>query len=94
MAFNKVGGCLLASQLSKPDSVVTLCHDLEAPLTSIQGYALSILNGAADGQSAAQVIYDEAGKLMRNVAPKLALQEQWMQAAVHLVCPRHLRAIP
>ena len=45
-----------------------MSHDLKTPLTSIQGYAQAIIDGAAEDTSeAAQIIYEEAGRLNRMV---------------------------
>lgn len=72
-AFNEMGRRLQASQHSQRDFIANVSHDLKTPLTSIQGYAQAILDGAADSQSAAQVIYDEAGRMHRMVLDLLDL---------------------
>jgi signal transduction histidine kinase len=72
-AFNEMGQRLQASQRSQRDFIANVSHDLKTPLTSIQGYAQAILDGAADGPSAAQVIYDEAGRMHRMVLDLLDL---------------------
>jgi signal transduction histidine kinase len=72
-AFNEMGERLQASQRSQRDFIANVSHDLKTPLTSIQGYAQAILDGAADSPSAAQVIYDEAGRMHRMVLDLLDL---------------------
>jgi signal transduction histidine kinase len=72
-AFNEMGERLDASQRSQRDFVANVSHDLKTPLTSIQGYAQAILDGASDAPDAAQVIYDEAGRMHRMVLDLLDL---------------------
>jgi two-component system OmpR family sensor kinase len=72
-AFNEMGERLQASQRSQRDFIANVSHDLKTPLTSIQGYAQAILDGAADSAPAAQVIYDEAGRMHRMVLDLLDL---------------------
>jgi signal transduction histidine kinase len=76
-AFNDMGERLQASQRSQRDFVANVSHDLKTPLTSIQGYAQAILDGTADEpaatQQAAQVIFDEAGRMHRMVLDLLDL---------------------
>ena len=66
-AFNDMGERVQASQRSQRDFVANVSHDLKTPLTSIQGFAQAILDGTADdpqsAKQAAQVIYDEAGRM-------------------------------
>ncbi len=68
-AFNDMAGRLQASQRAQRDLIANVSHDLKTPLTSIQGFAQAILDGAADDpaarQQAAQVIYSEAGRMHR-----------------------------
>jgi signal transduction histidine kinase len=63
VAFNEMGERVQASQRSQRDFIANVSHDLKTPLTSIQGFAQAILDGAADDRAAAQVIYDEAGRM-------------------------------
>jgi signal transduction histidine kinase len=72
-AFNEMGDRLQSSQRSQRDFIANVSHDLKTPLTSIQGYAQAILDGAADGPSAARVIYDEADRMNRMVLDLLDL---------------------
>jgi signal transduction histidine kinase len=68
-AFNSMIGRTQASQKSQRDFVANVSHELKTPLTSIQGFAQAILDGTADTeesrQQAAQVIYEEAGRMHR-----------------------------
>ena len=72
-AFNEMGERLQASQRSQRDFTANISHDLKTPLTSIQGYAQAILDGASDSSSAARVIYDEASRMHRMVLGLLDL---------------------
>ncbi|MBI5954331.1 MAG: HAMP domain-containing histidine kinase [Chloroflexi bacterium] len=68
-AFNSMIARTQASQKSQRDFVANVSHELKTPLTSVQGFAQAILDGTADTeesrQQAAQVIYDEAGRMHR-----------------------------
>ena len=68
-AFNSMIGRVLASQKSQRDFVANVSHELKTPLTSIQGFAQAILDDTADTpearKQAAQVIYDESGRMHR-----------------------------
>jgi two-component system OmpR family sensor kinase len=76
-AFNEMVHRVQASQRSQRDFVANVSHELKTPLTSIQGFAQAILDGAVqDEQSlrqAAQVIYDESGRMHRMVLELLDL---------------------
>lgn len=76
-AFNEMVHRVQASQQSQRDFVANVSHELKTPLTSIQGFAQAILDGAIpDEQSlhqAAQVIYDESGRMHRLVMELLDL---------------------
>jgi two-component system sensor histidine kinase ResE len=58
-----------SSQRSQRDFVANVSHELKTPLTSIQGFAQAILDETADTpaarKQAAQIIYDEAGRMHR-----------------------------
>ncbi len=66
-----------ASQQAMRDLVANVSHDLKTPLTSIQGFAQALLEGAtqdeAARQRAASVIYDEASRMVRMVEELLDL---------------------
>jgi signal transduction histidine kinase len=76
-AFNEMAGQLHAGQVSQRDFVANVSHELKTPLTSVQGFAQAILDGTAnspeDQKQAAQVIYDEAGRMHRMVLDLLDL---------------------
>lgn len=68
-AFNSMIGRVQNTQSSQRDFVANVSHELKTPLTSIQGFAQSLLDGAADSpearKQAAQIIYEEAGRMHR-----------------------------
>jgi signal transduction histidine kinase len=68
-AFQAMLARVRASQRSQRDFVANVSHELKTPLTSIQGFAQALLEGAAESpearRQAAQVIYDEAGRMHR-----------------------------
>ena len=76
-AFNEMGEKVQASQRSQRDFIANVSHDLKTPLTSIQGFAQAILDGTAEDPAAlhqaAEVIYDEAGRMHRMVLDLLEL---------------------
>lgn len=76
-AFNEMSRQVEASQRSQREFVANVSHELKTPLTSIQGFAQAILDGTAQDpeavRQAAQVIYDEAGRMHRLVLDLLDL---------------------
>jgi two-component system OmpR family sensor kinase len=68
-AFNSMVARVESSQRSQRDFVANVSHELKTPLTSIQGFAQAILDNTADTpearKQAAQIIYDEAGRMHR-----------------------------
>ena len=68
-AFNAMSARVQASQTSQRDFVANVSHELKTPLTSIQGFAQAIMDGTADTpderRQAAEVIYNEAGRMYR-----------------------------
>ena len=68
-AFNSMVARVESSQKSQRDFVANVSHELKTPLTSIQGFAQAILDNTADTpgarKQAAQIIYDEAGRMHR-----------------------------
>ena len=76
-AFNQMTARVQSSQQSQKDFVANVSHELKTPLTSVQGFAQALLDGTVDtpeGQrTAAQVIYDESGRMHRLVLDLLDL---------------------
>jgi signal transduction histidine kinase len=68
-AFNSMIKRVQSSQRSQRDFVANVSHELKTPLTSIQGFAQAILDDTADTpearKQAAQIIYDESGRMHR-----------------------------
>jgi signal transduction histidine kinase len=68
-AFNSMVQRVNSSQRSQRDFVANVSHELKTPLTSIQGFAQAILDDTADTpdarKRAAQIIYNEAGRMHR-----------------------------
>ncbi|MEJ2557998.1 MAG: HAMP domain-containing sensor histidine kinase, partial [Anaerolineae bacterium] len=76
-SFEVMARQVKASQQAMRDLVANVSHDLKTPLTSIQGFAQALLEGAtqdeAARQRAASVIYDEASRMVRMVEELLDL---------------------
>jgi two-component system, OmpR family, sensor kinase len=68
-AFNSMVARVQSSQKSQRDFVANVSHELKTPLTSIQGFAQALMDGTADTpearKQAAQIIYNEAGRMHR-----------------------------
>lgn len=77
MLFNDMIDRTQASQRSQREFVANVSHELKTPLTSVQGFAQALLDGTAELQDArlqaAQIIYDEAGRMHRMVLDLLDL---------------------
>ncbi len=76
-AFNQMTDRVQFSQKSQKDFVANVSHELKTPLTSVQGFAQALLDGTAETpeaqRAAAQIIYDEAGRMHRMVLDLLDL---------------------
>ena len=67
-SFNQMTAEVRTAHSSQRDFLANVSHDLKTPLTSIQGYSQAIIDGAArNPQEAAQIIFEEAGRLNRMV---------------------------
>lgn len=67
-SFNRMTSEVLTANTAQRDFLGNVSHDLKTPLTSIQGYAQAIIDGAADEpEAAAQTIFEEASRLNRMV---------------------------
>lgn len=76
-SFNQMTQKVHSSQQSQREFVANVSHELKTPLTSIQGFAQAILDGTTrtpeSQKKAAQVIYDESGRMHRLVLDLLDL---------------------
>jgi signal transduction histidine kinase len=76
-AFNEMNTRVQTSQRSQREFVANVSHELKTPLTSVQGFAQALLDGTAatpaTQKQAAQVIYDESGRMHRMVLDLLDL---------------------
>ncbi len=73
--FNSMAEQVRASQQSQRDLLANVSHELKTPLTSIQGFAQAISDGAAGNaesiRRSASVIQDEAQRMARMVSELL-----------------------
>ncbi len=76
-SFNAMASAVDRAYRMQRDFVANVSHDLKTPLTSIQGFAQALLDGTAEDpdsrRHAAQVIYEEAGRMRRLVQALLEL---------------------
>lgn len=66
-AFNNMSDEVRKTQQAQRDFLTNVSHDLKTPLTSIQGYSQSIIDGVNPPHEAAPVIYAEALRMSRMV---------------------------
>lgn len=96
-AFNSMIARLQSSQRSQRDFVANVSHELKTPLTSVQGFAQAILDGTAESpearRQAAEVIYNEAGRMHRLVLELLDLARLDAGTADLQMTPLDLMAI-
>ncbi|NDJ52380.1 MAG: HAMP domain-containing protein [Chloroflexi bacterium] len=73
-AFNVMSNEIQKAQQTQRDFLANVSHELKTPLTSIQGFAQAILDGAApDPTRPASIIYAEANRMKRLVHDLLDL---------------------
>lgn len=76
-SLNQMTTQVQATQQAHRDFLANVSHELKTPLTSIQGFAQAMLDGAADSpqaiQRSANIIYTEADRLRRLVEGLLDL---------------------
>lgn len=76
-SLNEMSRQVQASQQTQRDFLANVSHELKTPLTSIQGFAQAIEDGAAASPEAvkrsAEIIYQEADRMRRLVADLLEL---------------------
>jgi signal transduction histidine kinase len=76
-SFNLMSKRVQQTEESQKDFLANVSHELKTPLTSIQGFSQSILDGAASTpqelMQAASVIYDESSRMHRLVIDLLTL---------------------
>jgi signal transduction histidine kinase len=75
-SLNEMAATLQRSRRLEQQFLLSVSHDLRTPLTSIQGYAEALTDGATtDSAHAGQVILDEARRLERLVRDLLQLAQ-------------------
>jgi two-component system OmpR family sensor kinase len=77
VSFNAMSRAVKHSQETQKDFLANVSHELKTPLTSIQGFAQAIAEGAIHdlegAQRAANLIYDESQRMARLVGDLLTL---------------------
>ena len=95
--FNSMIARVESSQKSQREFVANVSHELKTPLTSIQGFAQAILDETADTperrKQAAQIIYDEAGRMHHMALDLLDLARLDAGTADLNMSPVDLRAL-
>jgi signal transduction histidine kinase len=96
-AFNSMAARLRASSAAQRDFVANVSHELKTPLTSIQGFAQALMDGTADQpgarRQAAEVIYNEAGRMHRMALDLLDLAKLDAGTADIKAAPVDVRAL-
>jgi signal transduction histidine kinase len=96
-SFNQMSKRVQQTEESQRDFLANVSHELKTPLTSIQGFAQSIQDGAASTPQeliqAANVIYDESSRMHRLVLDLLTLSKLEEGTANLLYTPVNLSLI-
>lgn len=96
-SLETMGQQVKASQQAMRDLVANVSHDLKTPLTSIQGFAQALLEGATEDetarQHAASVIHEEASRMVRMVEELLDLARIDSGQVTLDRCPLDLRIL-
>lgn len=94
--FNQMARQVQATQQAQRDFLANVSHDLKTPLTSIQGFAQAMLDGAVDTpdgvQRAATIIFDESDRMRRLVESLLDLAR--LDAGLKTLHKRPLDLLP
>jgi len=76
-SFNRMAHEVQRARQTERDLLANITHDLRTPLTSIQGFAQALLDGAVDDadslRRAAGIIHEEAGRMGRLIDDLLEL---------------------
>jgi len=76
-SFNAMADQVQRARQREKDLVANVSHELKTPITSIQGFAQAILDGAVQGgegvRRAAQTIFDETARMARLISNLLTL---------------------
>lgn len=76
-SFNEMASEVADSQRTLRDFVANVSHDLRTPLTSVQGFAQALMDGAVRGPDGAaqagRIIYDESERMRRLLEDLLEL---------------------
>jgi two-component system OmpR family sensor kinase len=72
-SFNRMADKLRRAQDSEREFLLSVGHELKTPLTSIDGYAELLADGAVDAKQAAEVLGQESARLRRLIGDLLDL---------------------
>jgi signal transduction histidine kinase len=96
-AFNDMIARVRDSQASQRNFVANVSHELKTPLTSVQGFAQAIMDGTAstsgEQKQAAEVIYNESGRMHRMVLDLLDLARLDAGTADITMVPVNMRVL-